>query len=91
MKQQKIQTILASSALAALMVMGSTPAAHAGLQDNDVATAVGGNGGNGGIAVGVGVCAINISVLAAAGCANNGVADASGGNGGSAEAIADFN
>jgi hypothetical protein len=89
------RTILVSASLAALMALGSAPAAYAGvkggLQDNDVATAVGGNGGNGGIAVGIGVCAVNVSILGPAGCANNGVADASGGNGGSAEAIADFN
>ncbi len=92
--QRKLRTIIASSMLAALMALGSAPAAHADgklTQDNDVATAIGGNGGNGGIAVGVGVCLINVSVLAAAGCANNGVGDASGGNGGSAIAIADEN
>ncbi len=88
--QRKLRTIIASSMLAALMALGSAPAAHA-TEDNDVATAIGGNGGNGGIAVGVGVCLINVSVLAAAGCANNGVGDASGGNGGSAIAIADEN
>ncbi|MGH8909888.1 MAG: hypothetical protein ACRD0K_26185 [Egibacteraceae bacterium] len=93
MKQRKLQTILASAALAALTVLGSAPAAYADnvVEDNDVATAQGGNGGNGGIAVGVGVCAINVSLLAPAGCQNNGVGDASGGNGGDASAIADFN
>jgi hypothetical protein len=91
MKQRKLRSILASSTLAVLMALGSAPAAHATVQDNDVAVAKGGNGGNGGIAVGVGVCAVNVSLLANAGCTNNGVGDASGGNGGSAEAIADFN
>ncbi len=88
---KKARTILASTMLAALMALGSAPAAHADVQDEDVATAIGGNGGNGGLAVGVGVCAIQISVLSFAGCPNNGVADASGGNGGNATAIADQN
>jgi hypothetical protein len=90
---RKVQTVLASAALAALMALGSAPAAFAGgpTQDNDTATAAGGNGGNGGIAIGVGVCAIQIAVIGNAGCANNGVADASGGNGGNATAIADEN
>ncbi|MGH8909889.1 MAG: hypothetical protein ACRD0K_26190 [Egibacteraceae bacterium] len=86
----KFKTILASTSLAALMAMGSAPAALAATLDNDVATAVGGNGGNGGLAVGIGVCAINISLAAPAGCQNNGVGDASGGNGGDAAAIADY-
>jgi hypothetical protein len=91
MKQGKLQTIVGSSLLAAVMALGSAPMVHASVLDNDVATAVGGNGGNGGIAVGVGVCAINVSLLATAGCGLNGVGDASGGNGGNAEAVADYN
>ena len=89
----KLRSILASSTLVALLALGSAPAAFAGgpFQDNDSATAVGGNGGNGGLALGVGICAIQIAVLGDAGCANNGVADASGGDGGSATAIADQN
>ncbi len=88
-----MKKILASTMLAALMALGSAPAAHAGgpSQDNDTATAVGGNGGNGGLAVGVGICAIQIAVVGGAGCPNNGVADASGGNGGNALAEADIN
>jgi hypothetical protein len=91
MKHRNVRTVLASSMLATLMALGSAPAAYAGggLQDNDVAVAKGGNGGNGGIAVGVGVCAVNIAG-GAAGCENNGVGDASGGDGGSAKAIADY-
>ncbi|MGH8930369.1 MAG: hypothetical protein ACRDZO_06965 [Egibacteraceae bacterium] len=89
----KFRKVLASTMLAALMALGSAPAAHAGgpRQDNDEATAIGGNGGNGGAAIGVGVCLIQIAVVGDAGCPNNGVADASGGNGGSAEALADIN
>ncbi len=89
----KFRKVLASTMLAALMALGSAPAAHAGgpRQDNDTATAVGGNGGNGGAAVAIGVCAIQIAVVGDAGCANNGVADASGGDGGNATATADDN
>ena len=92
-KDRKVQTVLASAALAALMALGSAPAAFAGgpLQDNDIATAVGGNGGNGGIAAGVGICLIQIAVIGDAGCPNDGVADGSGGNGGVANAFADQN
>jgi hypothetical protein len=90
--------VVASSMLVALMALASTPA-YAGAkkggagphQDNDTATAVGGNGGNGGAAVAIGICAVQIAVLGDAGCPNNGVADASGGNGGKAVAIADQN
>ncbi len=88
---QQLRTVVASSVVAALMALGSAPAAHAGILDNDTATAIGGHGGNGGIAVGVGLCLINIAVIGDAGCGNNGVADASGGDGGDAEAIADLN
>ncbi len=85
----KQRTILASSMLAASMALGFALAAHAATLDNDVAAATGGNGGNGGLAVGIGVCAINISG-GPAGCQNNGVGDASGGNGGNAKAVADY-
>jgi hypothetical protein len=85
----KQRTILASLTLAALMALGFAPAAHADTLDDDVATATGGNGGNGGLAVGIGICAINVSG-GPAGCQNNGVGDASGGNGGNAKAIADY-
>ncbi len=99
MSNRKARNVLASTVLAGLMVLGSAPAAHAedddkggrNLQDSDVATAIAGNGGNGGVAVAVGVCAIQVAVLGPAGCANNGVADASGGDGGNATAIADEN
>ncbi|MGH8906697.1 MAG: hypothetical protein ACRD0K_09315 [Egibacteraceae bacterium] len=97
MTYHKVRTVVASSALAALMVLGSAPAAHADpkkggpTQDNDSASAQGGNGGDGGLAIGIGICAIQIAVIGNAGCANNGVADASGGNGGNATAIADQN
>jgi hypothetical protein len=84
----KQRMILASSMLA-LMALGFAPAVHADTLDNDVATATGGNGGNGGLAVGIGVCAINIAG-GPAGCQNNGVGDASGGNGGNAKAVADY-
>ncbi|MGH8930368.1 MAG: hypothetical protein ACRDZO_06960 [Egibacteraceae bacterium] len=89
----KFRKVLASTMLAALMALGSAPAAHAGgpRQDNDIATAIGGNGGNGGAAVAIGVCAIQVAVVGDAGCANNGVADASGGDGGNATATADEN
>jgi hypothetical protein len=88
---KKMRSVLVSGMVAALMVLGSAPAAHAGYLDNDKATAIGGHGGNGGIAAGIGVCLINIAVIGDAGCAKNGVADASGGDGGDAKAIADLN
>jgi hypothetical protein len=91
MKQRKVRSALVSTMLAALMALGSAPAAHAGIVDNDTAIATGGNGGNGGLAIGIGVCLINVSLFGDAGCANNGVADASGGDGGDAKAIADLN
>ena len=89
----KLRSILASSTLVALLALGSAPAAFAGgpFQDNDSATAVGGNGGNGGLAAGVGICLIQIAVIGDAGCPNDGVADGSGGNGGVANAFADQN
>ncbi|MGH8906694.1 MAG: hypothetical protein ACRD0K_09300 [Egibacteraceae bacterium] len=91
MTYRKVRTVVASSVLAALMVLGAAPAQASPRQDNDTATAAGGNGGDGGAAVAIGVCAIQIAVVGNAGCANNGVADASGGNGGDATAIADQN
>jgi hypothetical protein len=79
--------------MVATMALGFTPAAFAGgpTQDNDTATAAGGNGGDGGLAIAIGICAVQIAVIGDAGCANNGVADASGGDGGNATAIADQN
>jgi hypothetical protein len=88
---KKMRSVLVSGMVAALMVLGSAPAAHAGVLDNDTATAIGGHGGNGGLAVAVGICAINIAVIGDAGCGLNGVADASGGDGGDAKALADVN
>jgi hypothetical protein len=92
--QNKLRTGAIGMLMVATMALGFTPAALAGggpTQDNDTATAVGGNGGNGGLAIGIGVCAIQIAIIGNAGCANNGVADASGGNGGNATAFADQN
>lgn len=84
---------IAGVLMVAAMSMGFAPAALAGgnEQDNDIATAIGGNGGNGGLALGIGICAIQIAVVGGAGCPNNGVADASGGDGGNATATADNN
>jgi hypothetical protein len=89
--KRTIPATLATAVLAALTALSTAPVAYAGgdLQDNDVATATGGNGGNGGLAVGIGVCAINIAG-GPAGCENNGVALAGGGDGGNAKAIADY-
>jgi hypothetical protein len=97
MTHRKIRTVVASSMLVALMALSATPAFAGGkkgggpYQDNDTASAVGGNGGNGGAAVAIGICAIQIAVIGDAGCANNGVADGSGGDGGNAVAVADQN
>ena len=93
--QRSMRTGITGALLVATMSLGLAPAALAMdtevKQDNDIATAVGGNGGNGGLAVGIGVCAIQIAVVGNAGCPNNGVADASGGDGGHAKAVADEN
>jgi hypothetical protein len=92
--QQKSRMRVVGALMVAAMALGSAPAAYAdvsGVVDEDIAHAVGGHGGNGGAAVGVGVCLINVSLFGDAGCRNNGVADASGGDGGDAEAIADLN
>ncbi|MGH8906693.1 MAG: hypothetical protein ACRD0K_09295 [Egibacteraceae bacterium] len=89
--QRKLRTRVVGTLTVAMMALGFAPAAFAQTQDNDIASAIGGNGGDGGLAVGVGICAIQIAVIGDAGCASNGVADASGGNGGNATAIADQN
>jgi len=77
----KLRVIFVAILMVGMLMVGFVPSAYAGVR------ARGGNGGNGGIAVGVGVCAVNISLLGSAGCRNNGTANASGGNGGNAIAI----
>lgn len=89
----KVRTILASTMLAALMALGSAPAAYADdakpvPTDNDTATSTGGLGGSGTLGAGVGVCGVNVAG-GPAGCENNGFGDASGGDGGPAIAYAD--
>lgn len=81
--RNKLRIVVMVVLIVGTMMFGLAPAAHAG----GAAFARGGDGGNGGIAVGVGVCAVNIAIVGSAGCKNNGVADASGGDGGNAVAI----
>jgi len=81
---RKLRIVLMVVVIMGMMMVGFVPVAHAG----DHAIAKGGAGGAGGIAVAVGVCAVNIAIVGDAGCADTGVADASGGHGGKAIAIA---